>query len=75
MTRGADRVVAEVETDVWVMVSIDTLTLLLAGEVGLTEVELPWVTGDPSVEEAAEYEPTRESLLKLMEKEGPLEGP
>ena len=33
------------------------------------------MTGDPSVEDVDEYGPKRESLLKLMEKEGPPEVP
>ena len=41
MAIGAERVVAVDETDVRVIVSVDTMALLLAGEVGLDEVELP----------------------------------
>lgn len=54
-----------VETPLEVKVSVELLP------VGPTEVELPPVTGEPSVEEVddSEYVPTRESLLKLRENE------
>lgn len=60
------------------MVSTVTIMVLLDAAVGPADVELPPVTGDPSVEDGdeLEYVPTRESLLKPKEKEGlPLGGP
>lgn len=51
--RGGERVVADVEFSVVVTV---TNSVLVDGEVAKADVELPWVTGEPSVDEMDEAE-------------------
>lgn len=67
-TRGGEIVIADVEFNVKVRVRT---AVLIDGEVPAADVELAWVTGEPSVDDVdeLEYVPKREPLLKLKMKE------